>query len=63
MVHNKFRIIFAAISVFAALVGLGVAVHGLVFDSDKPFRYGIGALVVGVAAFVMLLNPSSKDEA
>lgn len=63
MVHGKLRIILAAIAVFAALVGLGMTIHGLVFDADKPFRYGMSALVAGVAAFAVLLNPTPKDDA
>jgi Protein of unknown function (DUF2964) len=62
MVQGKFRIVLATIAVFAALAGLGVAIHGLAFDADRAFRYGIGAIVIGVAVFVFLLNPAQKDE-
>ncbi|MEX3959002.1 DUF2964 family protein [Trinickia sp. EG282A] len=63
MVQSRVRIALATISVFAVLAGLGMAIRGLVFDTDEAFHYGIGAIVVGVAAFVLLLNPSPRDDA
>ncbi|PMS36653.1 Protein of unknown function (DUF2964) [Trinickia symbiotica] len=63
MVRSRVRIALATISVFAVLAGLGMAIRGLAFDADEAFRYGIGAIVVGVAAFVFLLNPAPEDDA
>ncbi|MCG5078750.1 DUF2964 family protein [Paraburkholderia tagetis] len=57
MIRAEFRIVCAAIAVFAALIGLGLALDGLVFDAWAKFRYGAAALIVGIAGFVLLLNP------
>ncbi|EEC38202.1 hypothetical protein X963_5229 [Burkholderia pseudomallei MSHR7498] len=38
------------------------AVRGLLFDSNAEFLYGVIALSIGVAAFVVLLNPTANDE-
>ncbi|KGD51568.1 hypothetical protein DP49_5540 [Burkholderia pseudomallei] len=38
------------------------AVRGLLFDTNAEFLYGVIALSIGVAAFVVLLNPTANDE-
>ena len=63
MVRRELRIVLAAIAVFAALGGLGIAIDGLVFNAEKPFRYGVIALIVAIAVLIFLLNPTPKDEA
>ncbi|MDN7672070.1 DUF2964 domain-containing protein [Burkholderia oklahomensis] len=59
---RKYRVILATIAVFISLAGMMEAVRGLLFDSNAEFLYGVAALSLGVAAFVMLLNPTPKDE-
>jgi uncharacterized membrane protein len=63
MVRKEYRIVLAAIAVFVALGGVGLVIHGLLFDRNVSFRYGMAAVVIGVAGFVMLLNPTPKDDA
>ncbi|SDD72492.1 DUF2964 family protein [Paraburkholderia lycopersici] len=63
MIRSDLRIVFATIAVFAALIGLYLVLDGLVFDAWAKFRYGAAALIVGVAGFVLLLNPGPGDHA
>ncbi|WP_028220902.1 DUF2964 family protein [Paraburkholderia oxyphila] len=61
MIRAEFRIVCATIAVFAALVGLGVALDGLVFDAWVRFRYGAAVLITGLACLVLLLHPVPRD--
>ncbi|WP_028214111.1 DUF2964 family protein [Paraburkholderia mimosarum] len=63
MIRSGLRIVFAAIAVFAALIGLYLVLDGLVFDVWAKFRYGAAALIIGVAGFALLLNPGPDDHA
>jgi drug/metabolite transporter (DMT)-like permease len=54
----KYRIGFAAASIFMAIAGIVAAIHGLVFEQDRALRYGVAAVLGGVAGFVLLLNPA-----
>lgn len=38
--------------------GYGASIRGLLFDEPSVFRYGVFAVVGGVACFVLLLNPT-----
>ncbi|AFT88995.1 DUF2964 family protein [Paraburkholderia phenoliruptrix] len=62
MVRAEYRIVVAVVAVFASLAGLSVAIDGLLFDKSGLVRYGFAAMVVGVAAFVLLLNPASTGD-
>lgn len=57
IMRANFRIVLATLAVFVAISGILAAVHGLLFDRDSVVRYGAAAIVIGVAAFVLLLNP------
>jgi hypothetical protein len=61
MIRPEYRIVCAAIAVFAALIGLYLVLDGLVFDAWAKFRYGAAAMVTGIACFVLLLNPGPRD--
>ena len=61
MIRSPYRIGAATIAVFITLGGLMASVHGLLYDSHPSFRYGIAALIVGIAGLVMMLNPSHDD--
>jgi hypothetical protein len=61
MIRGESRIVAAMLAVLVSLVGIFAALDGLVFDSQPVFRYGAAALVVGVACFVLLLNPGPND--
>lgn len=51
------RIVMATLAIFVAIVGILAAIHGLLFEQDSVVRYGAAAVVIGVTAFVLLLNP------
>ena len=55
----KYRVAFATLSIFVAISGIFAAIRGLVFDQDSFLRYGIAAVIAGVAGFVLFLNPRS----
>jgi hypothetical protein len=61
MIRKEFRIVCAAVAVFAALIGLYLTLDGLVFDAWAKFRYGAAALVAGIVCLVVLLNPGPGD--
>ncbi|NHV28750.1 DUF2964 family protein [Burkholderia sp. D-99] len=63
MIRRQSRIVVAAIAVFVSLAGMMAVVSGLLFDNAMALRGGAIALVVGVAAFVVMLNPGAKGEA
>lgn len=62
MVRAEYRIVVAVVAVFASLAGLSLAIDGLLFDNSGFVRYGFAAMVAGVAAFVLLLNPGATDK-
>ncbi|KVH57673.1 hypothetical protein WS89_21810 [Burkholderia sp. MSMB1072] len=63
MIRRQYRIVAAAIAVFVSLAGMMAVVTGLLFDATTALRGGAVALIVGVAGFVVMLNPGPKDEA
>ncbi|MCA8001855.1 DUF2964 family protein [Burkholderia metallica] len=63
MIRRQYRIVVAAIAVFVSLAGMMAVVSGLLFDNAMALRGGAIALIVGVAAFVVMLNPGPKGEA
>jgi len=48
--------------VFLSLAGMMAVVTGLLFDQAIALRGGAIALIVGVAGFVVMLNPGPKGE-
>ncbi|AWV04936.1 hypothetical protein DM992_37225 [Burkholderia sp. JP2-270] len=62
MIRRQYRIVVAAIAVFVSLVGMMAVVTGLLFDEAMALRGGAIALIVGVAGFVVMLNPGVKGE-
>lgn len=61
MVQTELSIIFAALAILTSLAGLGVAIHGLLFDQPDVVSYGGVALVLGITCFVGLLNTMDGD--
>ncbi|OLL31185.1 hypothetical protein BTH42_13340 [Burkholderia sp. SRS-W-2-2016] len=51
------RIVLAAIAIFIALGGIAAAIRGLLYEDGALVRIGALAMVLGVAGFVILLNP------
>ncbi|AOJ90644.1 MULTISPECIES: DUF2964 family protein [Burkholderia] len=62
MIRRQYRIVVAAIAVFVSLAGMMAVVTGLLFDETIALRGGAVALIVGVAGFVIMLNPGPKGE-
>lgn len=62
MVRREYRIAVAAIAVFVSLAGMMAVVTGLLFDETMALHGGAIALIVGVAAFVVMLNPGPKGD-
>ena len=60
MKGSELRIVFATIGVFVWLGGLYATICGLLYDVLPQFRWGMLALVCGVAAFVIALNPFAQ---
>nr|WP_238539595.1 DUF2964 family protein [Burkholderia sp. KJ006] len=46
----------AAIATFIMLGGIGVAIHGLLFDAIGAVRYGAAAIAVGATTAAIALN-------
>ncbi|MDR3097360.1 MAG: DUF2964 domain-containing protein [Paraburkholderia sp.] len=61
MVQGELRILVAALAVFAALAGLAVAIHGLLFDEHRAVLYGMAIVACGIVAFVAMLTVHPKD--
>ena len=53
----RYRIGSATLAIFAAIVGILIAIDGLLSDHESVLRYGAAAVVVSITAFVFLLNP------
>ncbi|RQX79407.1 DUF2964 family protein [Burkholderia anthina] len=62
MIRRLSRIVVAAIAVFMSLAGMMAVVTGLLLDAATVLRGGALALIVGVAGFVVMLNPGPKGE-
>jgi hypothetical protein len=52
--------VVASIGVFVWLGGLYFTIHGLLYDVKPEFRYGMLALAIGIATFVIALNPLAQ---
>jgi hypothetical protein len=61
MVQGELRVVLATFAVFAALAGLAVAMHGLLFDEFRFVVYGMAIVSCGVVAFVAMLTVHPKD--
>jgi hypothetical protein len=61
MVHTEFRVVLEVLATFAALVGIAVAIHGMLFDEDEVTLSGAAAIAVGIAASAFLLNLWPRD--
>jgi hypothetical protein len=59
MMGAKYRVVLAALAIFVAIFGIAAAIRGLLFDQGSALRYGVAAVVGGVTAFVLLLNPTA----
>ncbi|AOJ16873.1 DUF2964 family protein [Burkholderia vietnamiensis] len=56
MVRTELRVVLAAIATFIMLGGIGVAIHGLLFDAIDAVRYGAAAIAVGATTAAIALN-------
>lgn len=56
------RIVCATVGVFIWLGGLYATICGLIYDVQREFRWGMLALIIGVAIFVIALNPLAQRD-
>lgn len=56
----NYRIVLSTLSIFVTIFGILAAIHGLFFEQERIVRYGAAAVIMGVAAFVLLLNPRTN---
>lgn len=56
MKRSEFRVACASVGVFIWLGGLYFTIRGLVYEVPLQFRYGILAIIIGVATFVIALS-------
>jgi hypothetical protein len=62
MVRTELRIVLAVIATFVVLAGIGVAIHGMLFDQSRALFYGALAIVVGATTSVIALNVWPNDQ-
>jgi fatty acid desaturase len=57
MRRSETRIAVALLGVFVWLGGLYATIRGLIYETPGWFRWGVLAIILGVATFVIALNP------
>jgi peptidoglycan/LPS O-acetylase OafA/YrhL len=62
MVKGEGRIVAALAAVFVALGGISAALRGLLFDQTAMTYYGVLAVFIAAATFVVMLTPMPGDE-
>jgi hypothetical protein len=61
MVHTEFRVVFATIAIFVALLGIGLVIHGLLFDRNAAMWSGMISIAAGMAGCVVMLTLWPRD--
>lgn len=61
MVRDELRIVVAAVATFAALFGVAVSIHGLLYYENNVVLSGMIAAGVGILACVWMLTLHPKD--
>jgi hypothetical protein len=62
MVRTELRVVLAVIATFVVLAGIGVAIHGLLFDQSRALFFGAVAIVVGATTTAISLNVWPNDQ-
>ncbi|BBP98449.1 hypothetical protein BSFA1_35780 [Burkholderia sp. SFA1] len=62
MIRGEGRIVAALGAVFLTLGGIHAALRGLLFDETAVTYYGVLAILIGAASFVVMLTPLPSDE-
>jgi hypothetical protein len=62
MIRGEGRIVAALGAVFVTLGGIDAALRGLLFDETAVMYYGVLAILIGAASFVVMLTPLPSDE-
>jgi hypothetical protein len=55
------KIVVAPVSVFVALAGFSVAIHGLIVGRPSVVRFGAASTVPVVAALIVITNPPPHE--
>jgi hypothetical protein len=61
MVRDELRIVVAALATFAALIGVAVSIHGLLYYETDVVLSGVIAMAVSILACVLMLTLHPKD--
>ncbi|WP_180970354.1 DUF2964 family protein [Burkholderia sp. WAC0059] len=56
MVRSEWQVVLAALAIFAALMGMAVSIHGMVYDDHRVALTGAASTGLGIALFVVMLN-------
>jgi hypothetical protein len=62
MIRGEGRIAVATVAIFVCLGGISAALHGLLFDKAAVTNYGVLAVFIAAATFVVLLTPMPGDD-
>ena len=62
MVRDELRIVVAALATFAALAGVAVSIHGLLYEENDVVLSGAVAMGVGILACVVMLTLHPHDD-
>lgn len=62
MIKGEGRIVAALGAVFVTLGGIDAALRGLLFDETAVTWYGVLAILLGAASFVVMLTPLPGDD-
>ncbi|SAK44047.1 hypothetical protein AWB81_00264 [Caballeronia arationis] len=59
VVRNKLRVLLAAIGTLAAVVGIGIAVNGLLEFNEKKVIVGACVIVFSTVMYIVMLSRAS----
>jgi hypothetical protein len=61
MVRMEIRVVLATLSVFIALGGIGLSIHGSLYYLDHEIWAGVVAIAIGIAGCVTMLTLWPRD--
>ncbi|MBP0594314.1 DUF2964 domain-containing protein [Paraburkholderia sp. LEh10] len=61
MVRMELRVVLATLSVFIALGGIGLSIHGSLYYLDREIWAGVIAIAIGIVGCVTMLTLWPRD--
>jgi len=61
MVRLEMRVVLATLSIFIALGGIGLSIHGSLYYIDRDLWTGVIAIAIGIAGCVTMLTLWPRD--